>query len=131
VHQLDVKNTFLDGDLTKCVYCQQPAGFIDDNHPDHVCLLSKSLYGLKQVLRAWFQMFGGHLLQLSFIATRSDSSLFVLRQGSDTAYLLLYVDDIILTASSMTLLQRIIDNLKSSFAMKDLGPLHFFLGIQV
>jgi hypothetical protein len=76
-------------------------------------------------------MFGGHLLQLSFIATRSDSSLFVLRQGSDTAYLLLYVDDIILTASSMTLLQRIIDNLKSSFAMKDLGPLHFFLGIQV
>jgi hypothetical protein len=57
--------------------------------------------------------------------------MFVLCQGSNTAYLLLYVDDIVITASSTTLLQRIINNLKSSFAIKDLGPLHFFLGIQV
>jgi hypothetical protein len=130
MHQLDVKSAFLHGDLDERVYCQQPAGFIDDNHPDHVCLLSKSLYGLKQAPRAWFQTFSGHLLQLGFTTTRSDSSLFVLHQGSDTVYLLLYVD-IILTTSSTTLLQRIIDNIKSSFVMKDLGPLHFFLGIQV
>jgi hypothetical protein len=130
MHQLDVKSAFLHGDLDERVYCQQHAGFIDDNHPDHVCLLSKSLYGLKQAPRAWFQTFSGHLLQLGFTTTRSDSSLFVLHQGSDTVYLLLYVD-IILITSSTTLLQRIIDNIKSSFVMKDLGPLHFFLGIQV
>nr|GFA71384.1 ribonuclease H-like domain-containing protein [Tanacetum cinerariifolium] len=83
IHQLDVKNTFLHGDLSETVYIQQPPGFQDSIHPDYVCLLQMSLYGLKQALRAWFQ-----------------------RQGTNTAYLLLYVDDIVLTASSECLLQQ-------------------------
>ena len=54
VHQLDVKNAFLHGDLTEQVYCQQPSSFINLDKPDVVCLLRKSLYGLKQAPRAWF-----------------------------------------------------------------------------
>lgn len=126
-----MKNAFLHGDLSEHVYCQQPAGFIDPSRPADVCLLSKSLYGLKQAPRAWFQKFTGCLQDLGFTATRSDASLFVLHRGHDTAYLLLYVDDIILTASSTTLLHNIIGRLHHSVALKDLGPLKFFLGIQV
>jgi hypothetical protein len=70
-----------------------------------------------------------HLRSLGFVATGSDTSLFVLRRGTATAWLLLYVDDIVLTASSTQLLQHIIQELRGAFAMKDLGPLHYFLGI--
>ena len=55
VHQLDIKNTFLHGDLTETMYYQQPASFVDKAHPDDVCLLRKSLYGLKQAPRAWYE----------------------------------------------------------------------------
>jgi hypothetical protein len=127
---LDVKNAFLHSELSEPVYCLQPAGFIDDQHPDHVCLLSKSLYGLKQAPRVWFQYFGAHLQHAGFRATQSDSSLFVYKHGTDVAYLL-YVNDIIMTASTLAFLHRVVDGLKGTFAMKDLGPLHYFLGIQV
>ncbi|WVZ50486.1 hypothetical protein U9M48_001732 [Paspalum notatum var. saurae] len=131
VHQLDVKNAFLHGELSERVHCLQPAGFVDPEHPDHVCLLAKSLYGLKQAPRAWFQRLGNHLQHLGFLATGSDASLFVYRDNGAMAYLLVYVDDIILTASSAPLLMRIVDKLSSEFAIKDLGPLKFFLGVQV
>lgn len=131
VHQLDVKNAFLHGVLDEQVFCLQPAGFIDKSRPDHVCLLSKSLYGLKQAPRAWFTRFANFARQIGFTSARSDASLFILRQGTATAFLLLYVDDIVLTASSDKFLRAVIDKLHAEFKMKDLGPLHYFLGIHV
>ncbi|GJS17194.1 ribonuclease H-like domain-containing protein [Tanacetum coccineum] len=86
IHQLDVKNAFLHGDLSKTIYMHQSLGFRDYAHPDY---------------------------------------------GIDTAYLLLYMDDIVRTASSEGLLQRIIGSLHQKFAMTDLGPLNYFLGISV
>jgi hypothetical protein len=83
VHQLDVSNAFLRGELKETVCCQQPTGFIDSEHPDHVCLLDKSLYGLRQAPRSWYQRFAAHLRSLGFITTGSDTSLFVLRRGND------------------------------------------------
>ncbi|GJY49883.1 ribonuclease H-like domain-containing protein [Tanacetum coccineum] len=71
------------------------------------------------------------LLRVGFLHSQCDSSLFIYRQGSDTAYLLLYVDDIVLTASSTALLQRIIASLHAEFSMTDLGPLNYFLGVSV
>jgi len=130
IHQLDVKNAFLDGHLEETVYCQQPPGFVDPGAPDHVCRLLKSLYGLKQAPRAWYQRFATFIRQSGFVASTSDTSLFILREGTSLAYLLLYVDDIVLTASSSALLQRIMARLSSEFAMTDLGALHF-LGIAV
>ncbi|GJU28338.1 ribonuclease H-like domain-containing protein, partial [Tanacetum coccineum] len=131
IHQLDVKNAFLHGDLSETVYMHQPLGFRDSVHPDYVCLLQRSLYGLKQAPRAWFQRFASYITRVGFSHSRCDSSLFIYRHGTDTAYLLLYVDDIVLTASSEGLLQRIIRSLHQEFAMTDLGPLNYFLGISV
>ncbi|PWA99952.1 ribonuclease H-like domain-containing protein [Artemisia annua] len=131
IHQLDVKNAFLHGDLNETVYMHQPPGFRDSVHSDYVCLLKRSLYGLKQAPRAWFHRFASYITRVGFSHSRCDSSLFIYKQGTDTAYLLLYVDDIVLTAFSDSLLQRIISSLHQEFAMTDLGPLNYFLGISV
>jgi histone deacetylase 1/2 len=131
IHQLDVNNAFLHGTLAETVYCEQPSGFIDINKPDHVCRLKKSLYGLKQAPRAWYSRFATHLLQLGFVGSRADPSLFIYSKGSNMVYLLLYVDDIVLTASSEQLLRWTITALEREFSLKDLGALHFFLGVAV
>ena len=81
------------------------------------------MYGLKQAPRAWYQRFASYIRQLGFVASVSDTSLFVYKEGPSIAYLLLYVDDIVLTASSSTLLQHIMGRLHSEFAMTDLGAL--------
>jgi hypothetical protein len=104
VHQLDVKNVFLHVTLSNTVYCSQPTGFVDPAQLDHVCLLNKSLYGLKQALWVWYSQFATYITSLSFVEAKSDTSLFVFRRDMDTVYLLLYVDDIILTTSSIALL---------------------------
>jgi hypothetical protein len=131
IQQLNVKNVFLHNTLSETVFCCQPTGFADPAHLDLVCRLRKSLYGLKQAPRAWYSRFATYLTTLGFIEAKSDTSLFILRRGSDTVYLLLYVDSIILTASSTKLLRRTISTLQWEFTMKDLEPLHHFLSITV
>jgi hypothetical protein len=126
-----VKNAFLHGTLTETVFCIQPVGFVDPAHPDMVCKLNMSLYGLKQAPRAWYSRFATFLCSQGFVEAKSDTFLFILRRGPDNAYLLLYVDDIVPTASSSGLLRRIIFCLQQEFAMKDLGALHHFLGVTV
>ncbi|KAJ9567043.1 hypothetical protein OSB04_003009 [Centaurea solstitialis] len=129
IHQLDVKNAFLHGHLQETVYMHQPPGFRDSQHPDYVCHLQRSLYGLKQAPRAWYQRFAQYAIRLGFQQSRTDPSLFIYHTASDTSYLLLYVDDIILTASTTDLLRQIITRLSQEFAMTDLGALNYFLGI--
>ncbi|GKC79394.1 ribonuclease H-like domain-containing protein, partial [Tanacetum coccineum] len=81
IHQLNVKNAFLHGDLSETVYMHQPLGFQDSKHPDYVCLLQRSLYGLKQTPRAWFQRFASYITCVGFHHSRCNSSLFIYRQG--------------------------------------------------
>nr|GEV48704.1 copia protein [Tanacetum cinerariifolium] len=131
VHQLDVKNAFINGDLTETVYMYQPSGFLDSRFSHHVCRLRRSLYGLKQAPHAWFQRFAGYAFRMGFTSSRCDSSLFIYQHGTEVAYLLIYVDDIVLTASSTTLLQHIISSLHKEFDMTDLEALNYFLGISV
>jgi len=96
-----------------------------------VCRLNRSLYGLKQAPRAWYNRFASHLLQLDFVEAKSDTSLFIYHRGEDVVYLLLYVDDIILAASSAGLIQHTITAPLQEFSMKDFGDLHQFLGMQI
>ncbi|KAD3338662.1 hypothetical protein E3N88_34183 [Mikania micrantha] len=131
IHQLDVKNAFLHGDLRETVYMHQPPGFHDKAFPNHVCLLKKSLYGLKQAPRAWYQRFTDYVSTIGFQHSKSDHSLFIYKNGSNIAYILLYVDDIILITSTQELHNFFMKLLANEFAMKDLGPLTYFLGISV
>jgi hypothetical protein len=94
-----------------------------------VCRLNRSLYGLNQPPRAWHSRLTTFLVTLGFVVAKLDTSLFVHHHGAETAYLLLYVDDIVLTASSPSLLRRLVDALQQEFPVKDLGVLHHFLGV--
>jgi hypothetical protein len=91
-------------------------------------VVSTSLYELKQVPQAWYSQFATYLLILGFVEAKCDTSLFVFRCGADMVYLLLYVDNIVLTASSTSLLQHTISALKPEFAMKDLALFIIFWG---
>ncbi|XP_022007272.1 uncharacterized mitochondrial protein AtMg00810-like [Helianthus annuus] len=105
--------------------------FRDTSYPDYVCHLKKSLHGLKQAPRAWYRRFTDFVLTPGFSQSKCDASLFVYHQGKDTIFLLLYVDDILLVTSSSALQQHLMGRLANEFAMKDLDPLSFFLGISV
>ncbi|KAF5813059.1 putative RNA-directed DNA polymerase [Helianthus annuus] len=110
---------------------RQPPGFIDPTKPDHVCLLHKSLYGLKQAPRAWFTKLSIALHQLGFNGSKTDPSLFILNHSGSLVYFLVYVDDIIITGNNSITVATIIERLNSLFALKDMGQLHYFLGVEV
>lgn len=131
VNQLDVQNAFLHGNLDEEVYMFQPPGFVDQTKPNHVCKLKRAIYGLKQAPRAWNARFVNFITNNGFIQTKSDTSLFVYRKHGLVAYLILYVDDIILTASIETLKNTIIQALKNEFPMTDCGRVSSFLGVSV
>ena len=109
----------------------QPLGFIDPHFPYHVYSLNKALYGLKYAPRAWYDKLKTSLLKWGFQSSRSDSSLFFQHTASHTLILLIHVDDIIVIGSSSSQVQGFIDRLHSVFALRDLGTLNFFLGIEV
>jgi hypothetical protein len=83
----------------------QPLSYTDPRFPHHACRLKRALYGLKQAPRAWFQRFSSFLLQFGFLFSKADSSLFVHHSAARTVYLLLYVDDIVLTGSNPGLIK--------------------------
>ncbi|KAJ0700404.1 putative RNA-directed DNA polymerase [Helianthus annuus] len=131
LRQLDIQTAFLHGDLAETVYMRQPPGFVDPSKPDHICLLNKSLYGLKQAPRAWFNKLSNALHQLGFHGSKTDPSLFILNSEGSLVYLLVYVDDIIITGNNAETVSKLITRLHSLFALKDLGQLHYFLGVEV
>jgi histone deacetylase 1/2 len=126
-----VQNAFLHGVLEEEVYMQQPPGYTDKVHPSYVCKLDKALYGLKQAPRAWYARLCGKLEQLGFIPSKADTSLFYYSRGEHTLFVLVYVDDIIVASSSQAATNALLKDLQSEFALKDLGDLHYFLGIEV
>ncbi|PKU65026.1 Retrovirus-related Pol polyprotein from transposon TNT 1-94 [Dendrobium catenatum] len=130
IHQLDVSNAFLHGSLSDIVYMQQPQGFQDALHPNYVCKLKKALYGLKQSPREWYSTLSNHLTRYGFTISTSDYSLLTYNSGNVQLYVLIYVDDILITGNSPTEINRLFSNLQSTFQMKNLGSLSQFLGIQ-
>jgi Reverse transcriptase (RNA-dependent DNA polymerase) len=104
---------------------------VDFSFPNHVCLLKKALYGLKQAPHAWFHKLAYALSILGFVASQSDSSLFIRGDSTSITIILIYVDDIIVTGSDVALVTSLISSLGSQFSLKDFSPLHYFLVIQV
>lgn len=128
VHQLDVNNAFLHGHLQEDVYMVIPQGV--PSAPNKACKLLKSLYGLKQASRKWYERLSSLLLQCGYRQANSDHSLFTKHNADSFTALLVYVDDIVLVGSSLSEFSAVKETLHSEFGIKDLGVLKFFLGLE-
>lgn len=130
LEQMDVKTAFLHGDLEETIYMQQPEGFSKDK--SKVCLLKKSLYGLKQSQRQWYRRFDEFLLRLGFSRSSYDNCVYIYKKGEECfLYLLLYVDDILMANSSKEEINNLKKKLNSEFEMKDLGIAKRILGMDI
>ncbi|RVW74496.1 Retrovirus-related Pol polyprotein from transposon RE1 [Vitis vinifera] len=131
LHQFDVKNAFLHGDLEEDIYMDIPSGYVANTEGNIVCKLQRTLYRLKQSPRAWFGRFSTAMKKYGFQQSNSDHTLFLKhRQGKLTA-LIVYVDDMIITGDDSEEITRLQEQLASEFEMKNLGGLKYFLGIEV
>ena len=131
VHQMDVRTAFLHGDLHEEIYMEQPPAYISKDHPTHVCKLVKSLYGLKQSPRQWYERFTTCMLHLGYIRFQSDPNVYCRNSTNVILLLAIYVDDILILSNSNDVLSKAKSELHASFSMQDMGALHYCLGIQV
>jgi hypothetical protein len=129
VHQMDMKNAFLHGDLSEEIYMEQPQGFMHDS--SLVCQLKKSLYGLKQALRAWYAKMDSYLLSHNFVRCKSDPNVYMLRTTDSLLPLVLYVDDFLIIDCLTSVIAAVKRILHDMFLMTYMGPLHFFLGLEI
>ncbi len=123
IEHMDVKSAFLQGKLDDEVYVEQPTGFAKDKR---VCRLNRSLYGLKQSPRVWYQTIAAFLIKIGYKPTHADKGLFVNSMGD---IVVVYVDDLLLVGPSLERINQLKDELRREFEMSDLGPLSYYLGI--
>ena len=132
LEQLDVKTAFLHGDLKETLYMAQPKGFVKAGDEGKVCLLKKSIYGLKQASRQWHRKFDDHVIKSGFLRSAYDECVYIKSVGGAVvAYLLLYVDDMLLAGACPKEIQKVKLDLKKAFEMKDLGPAKRILGMTI
>ena len=132
LHQMDVKTAFLHGELEESIFMEQPEGFIKPGDEEKVCLLKRSIYGLKQSSRQWNIQFDEHMKKIGFVSSKYDSCVYIKeREGKSVAFLLLYVDDMLVTGSDINEIQKVKHDLKCRFEMKDLGEAKRILGIDI
>jgi hypothetical protein len=130
LHQMDLKTTFFNGAIEEEVYIEQPQGFEVHSRDTHVCRLKKALYGLKQAPRAWYTKMDSDLTRLGFSKSHADPNLYYKVVDNAPVILLLYVDDLFITGEESLIIQCKKD-LASAFDMKDLGLMHYYLGLEV
>jgi hypothetical protein len=128
---MDVKSTFLNGNLEEEVYIEQPEGFQLSKDGDYVCKLKKSLYGLKQAPRAWYSRLDKHLQQQGFKRGAADNNIYIKKEDKDMIIIVVYVDDIIFGSNVDKLRKKFVEEMQSEFEMSMLGELSFFLGLQI
>jgi hypothetical protein len=132
LQQFDVKNAFLHGELSEEVYMELPPGCkIPEAYDKSVCKLKKSLYGLKQSPRAWFGRFTKSMKEFGYCQSNADHTLFIKKQQGKITALIVYVDDMVVTGNDDEERKALQSYLSKEFEMKDLGPLKYFLGIEV
>jgi hypothetical protein len=127
---VDVKNVFLHGILEEEVYMKQPFGFSSSEFSSYHCKLDKVLYGLKQAPHAWYSRLSDKLRSLGFSPSKANISLFHYNKAPVKMFLLVYVNDIIIASASSDTTTALLCTLQADLALTDLGPLHYFLGIE-
>ena len=131
LHQMYMETAFLNGRLEEEVYMTQPEGYEVPGKDHLVCKLKKSLYGLKQSPRCWNYVFSDYMKQLGFTQGAADPCVFTRKKNDSLMLIAVYVDDVILAAKTAEEMSSIKELLQSKFKMKDIGKLHFILGINV
>jgi hypothetical protein len=134
VHQMDVKTAYLNGELDVPIYMRQPEGLelIDQTCPtNHVCLLIKSLYGLKQSGRQWHTKINHTLISSGFKPLHADRCVYVKRKSDSIVIILLYVDDLLVTSSKPSEMISVKRKLQQQYEMEDMGEVTFILGIDI
>ncbi|GJR41385.1 retrovirus-related pol polyprotein from transposon TNT 1-94 [Tanacetum coccineum] len=117
IYQMDVKMAFLNGELREVVYVSQQEGFVDPDKPNHVYRLKNSLYGLKQALRAWYDMLSSFLLSQEFSKSAVDPTLFTRKARYDILLVQIYVDDIIFASTNPAMCDEFAKIMTSKFKM--------------
>jgi hypothetical protein len=131
LHQMDVKTTFLNGDLYENVYMAQLKGFVVEGKENMGCRLKKSIYRLKQTSRQWYLKFDETIKKFGFKEKEEGNYIYAKFKNRKFIFLILYVDDILLESSDVNLLLETKKFLSSNFDMKDLGEVSFILGIEI
>lgn len=129
IQQFDVATAFLNGTVKSEIYMVQPKGF--DDGSKRVCRLKKALYGLRESPRCWFECFDKFICEIGFCQSMYDVCLYIYKKGEDVAYLLLYVDDLLICSKNDKLIGYFHKCLQSKFEVKDLGPINIYLGVQI
>ena len=109
----------------------QPEGFVDPKGTNKVCKLQQSIYGLVQASRSWNKRFDNVIKAFGFIQTFGEACIYKKVSGSFVAFMILYVDDILLIRNDIEFLDNIKGYLNKSFSMKDLGEAAYILGIKI
>jgi Reverse transcriptase (RNA-dependent DNA polymerase) len=128
---MDVKTAFLNGNLEEDVYMIQPTGFEDPKNAGKICELLKSIYGLKQASRSWNLRFHEEVKKFDFIKCKEEPCVYRKTSGSVIAFLILYMDDILLMGNDIPLLQSVKSSLKKVLSMKYLGEAVYILDIEI
>jgi hypothetical protein len=131
VYHMDVKSTFLNGDLTEEVYVSQPPGFINRGQEGKVLKLHKALYGLRQAHRAWNAKLDVELKRLGFRKCKIEHGLYTREVDQNILIIGVYVDDLIIMEKTRNEVEAFKKEMKRIFHMSDLGPLSYYLGIKV
>jgi hypothetical protein len=131
VYQMDVKSSFLNGELEEEVYIEQPEGFHLSENTDYVCKLKKALYGLKKAPRAWYSRLDKYLQQAGFRKGSADNNLYIKVSQGNILLIEVYVDDIIFGSDDDRLSQKFAKDMHNEFEMSLLGELSFFLGLHI
>ncbi|GJY61923.1 retrotransposon protein, putative, ty1-copia subclass [Tanacetum coccineum] len=131
IWKMDVKTTFLNGNLSEEVYMTQPEGFVDPKFPNRVCKLRRSIYGLKQASRQWNKHFDDEIKKFGFTQNCDEPCVYLKASGSYITFLILYVDDILIMKNNIPMLQDVKSYLGRCFAMKDIGEAAYILGIKI
>lgn len=130
MEHLDVTTAFLNGELDEQIFMEQPSGFNNQNS-DKVCLLKKSIYGLKQASRVWNQKINSVLRSIGYIQSKCEPCVYIKKEKDTLVLVALYVDDFFIFSNSKSEKKKLIDLLKSNFDVKCLGPITDCLGMRV
>ena len=131
LQQMDVKMTFLNGNLEEKVYMKQPEGFSSSGCEHLVCKLKKSMYGLKEASHRWYLQFHDVISSFGFVENIMDQCIYQKVSESKICFLVLYVDDILLATNDKSLLHEAKQFLFEKFDMKDMGDVTYVIGIKI